>query len=412
MGNRILFGASRSVVEPLGLLHLAGLARDMGWERKISLVENHDFEHFFDIVEDFKPDIVGFNVYTGNHLQLFDAFKRLKKDYPNIQRIVGSPHPTYFPDESAEHADFIVMGEGFNPLRKILKGSAERGIVPSGEIEKFPHPDRETFYREHKEYAESPIKSLITMTGCPYQCTYCYNSSELEDIIASQRTRELFKILYPTKSNVSRKQRRLFPVNIRKVDDVIKEAREIVENWPTKVFYFQDDVHGLNTKWMEEFAPKLKEEVGLPYHAQMRWEMTRDKKRLDLLQEAGCFGLTLAIEAADPTIRKEVLGRNMPEEIMFNGMKEVRSRGFKVRTEQITGLPYGATSKQTPVNLDADLGLVELNVKLREETGGPDIAWASTLAPYAGTKLGIYCREHGHYKGNKKLLLANFLQFL
>ena len=64
--NRVLLAASYSVIEPLGLLHLAGLARDLGWERKIHLVPNHDFESFFEKVKDFKPDVVGFNVNTGN----------------------------------------------------------------------------------------------------------------------------------------------------------------------------------------------------------------------------------------------------------------------------------------------------------------------------------------------------------
>ena len=82
--KRILFGASYSAIEPLGILHLSGLARDCGWDRKIHLVKNHDFEDFFKLVKDYKPDIVGFNVYTGNHTQLAEAYARLKKDFKNI----------------------------------------------------------------------------------------------------------------------------------------------------------------------------------------------------------------------------------------------------------------------------------------------------------------------------------------
>ena len=81
MKKRILFGASYSIIEPLGLLHLGGLARDEGWDRKYFLVKDHDYKDFFKAVEDFKPDVVGFNVYTGNHLQFHDAFRRLKKQH-------------------------------------------------------------------------------------------------------------------------------------------------------------------------------------------------------------------------------------------------------------------------------------------------------------------------------------------
>ena len=421
--KRILFGATYSAIEPLGLLHLGGLARDLGWERNYHLVKDHDFTEFFERINDFKPDIVGFNIYTGNHLQLFEAYKRLRKEHPSIITIIGGPHATYFPSEAEKNADYVVMSEGFNSLRKILNGEAEKGIMPMKEQENFPHPDRKTFYNLYPQHAKSHIKSFITMTGCPYKCTYCYNSSEPEDISAPSIIIEQIKLsMLPVISNNSNSEcsssklnklgyGRLFPFNVRNVDDVIRETREIAENWPTQVLYCQDDVHGFDIKeWSPEFAKRYPNEVGIPYHAQMRWEMTKDKKRLDLLREAGCFGLTLAIEAADSVIRKEVLDRAMPEELMFEGMRYLKQNGFKIRTEQITGLPYGATSKPTKINLDADLEIVELNVKLRKESKGPDMAWGSTFAPYRGTKITLYCEENGHYKGNSNDVPDSFFE--
>ncbi|PIN89512.1 hypothetical protein COU57_05955 [Candidatus Pacearchaeota archaeon CG10_big_fil_rev_8_21_14_0_10_32_14] len=392
--KRLLLGAAYSVIEPLGLLHLAGLARDLDWDRKIHLVKDHNFDSFFDAVEDFKPDVVGFNVYTGNHLQLYDAFERLKKDHPNIQTILGGPHATYFPVHASEHADYVVMSEGFNALRNILDGQAQKGIMPMAKSEPFPFPDRETLYADYSEHSKSRIKSLITMTGCPYKCTYCYNSSTPADINV---TPEIAKQIAATMGSSGR----LFPHNVRSIDDVIKEGIEIAHKWPTEVIYFQDDVFGFDIhQWLPQFKEHWPKEVGIPYHSQMRFEMIVNEsgqKRLDLVRESGGFGMTLAIEAADYTIRDEVLDRKMKEEIIFQGMQNVSDRDFKIRTEQITGLPYGATSKQTAMNLDADLGLVELNLRLRHETGLPTMAWGSTFAPYAGTKLGIYSKEFGHY---------------
>ena len=396
MMPRILFGAAYSIIEPLGLLHLAGLARDIGWERKISLVKEHDFEHFFETVRDFKPDVVGFNVYTGNHIQTFAALKQLKEEFPNIATIVGGPHATYFPGDSAQHADYVVMSEGFGALRSILSGQAKKGILPMLSTERFPQPDRETFYKDYPQHANSKIKSAITMTGCPYSCTYCYNSSTPAHIKEGLPP-DVFEQLAKKMGMGGR----LFPHNVRTVDDVIMECAEVKERWPTEIIYFQDDVHGFDIKqWLPELAARWPKEVRLPYHAQMRWEMTREEKRLDLLAQAGCFGLTLAIEAADFVIRDEVLDRKMPEILMFYGMKAIMKHGFKVRTEQITGLPYGATTKPTAMNLDADLELVELNVRLKKETGGPTMAWASTLAPYGRTQLGNYCAKFGHYEGD------------
>ncbi len=407
--KRILFGASYSVIEPLGLLHLAGLARDCGWDRKIHLVKDHNFEPFFDVVKDFQPDIVGFNVYTGNHRQLYEAFNRLKKESPNIITVVGGPHPTYFPADAAKHADYVVMSEGFGSLRKILRGKVNPGILTMSKTERFPHPDRTTFYNDYVKHAESRIKSIITMTGCPYSCTYCYNSSTPDDI-KEHITPEIAEKLGKAMGMGGR----LFPHNVRSVDDVVKEGKEIRENWTTEVIYSQDDVHGFDIRnWMVEFSKLWPNEVGIPYHAQMRWEMTAHdggKRRIELLKKAGCFGLTLAIEAADPLVRSEVLDRAMPSELMYNGMKALIDNGFRVRTEQITGLPYGATSMPTAINLDADLQLIELNVNLRKETKGPTMAWASTLAPYKGTKLGLYCEKYGHYIGDNSDVPDTFFE--
>ena len=314
--------------------------------------------------------------------------------------IVGGPHPTYFPRESSSFADYVVMSEGFDALRKILTNELKPGIYPMKHKEKFPHPDRKTFYELYHEHADSKIKSIITMTGCPYTCTYCYNSSTSEDIDAPELLTGVTG--------------RLFPNNILQVEDVVKEGIEIQENWPTEIIFFLDDVHGMDTKyWLPEFAKKWKDKVKLPYHAQMRWEMTKGEsgtQRLEILKEAGCFGLTLAIESADKTIRKEILSRGMDQSLMFAGMKKLIDLGFKVRTEQITGLPYGGTSEMTPMNLKADLELVKLNVDLKRMTGGPTMAWASTFVPYCGTKLGSYCEQFGHYSGDNSDVPDTFFE--
>src|SRR3989344_5488549 len=123
-GKKILFGAAYYVIEPLGLLYLGGLARDLGYERNYCLVRNNDFTEFHQRVRDFKPDLVGFNVYTGNHLQVYDYFKKLKREFPEILTILGGPHPSYFPNEAREYADFVVMSEGFGSLQQVLAGTA------------------------------------------------------------------------------------------------------------------------------------------------------------------------------------------------------------------------------------------------------------------------------------------------
>lgn len=398
MEKKVLLGAKHSVVEPLGLLHLATVAKQEGWDSKIVLVEKDDFSKLEKTIDEYRPSIVGYTVYTGNHLQTFSYFDKLKAMHRNIKTIFGGPHATYFPQESSRHADYVVLSEGFSGFRKILRDEVKPGIIHLTTQEPFPLPDRQNFYKDYIKYRDSPIKSIITQTGCPFNCTYCYNSSNLEDIadaLSPQQIQEMKKALHPLG--------RLFPRSLRPVDDIINELSMIKEISPkTQMIYFQDDVFvGVGNDWIKEFHQKFPV-FGVSFHAQIRFEYAdpknpKSRERLELMREAGCTGLTIAIESASPIIRQEVLNRNMKEDLMFEVFKYLNSLGYKVRTEQMLGLPYGATSKPTKINLDADLETLELNVRLKEATGLPTMAWASIFAPYRGTKIGEYCKQHGFY---------------
>ncbi|MFA5020184.1 MAG: cobalamin-dependent protein [Candidatus Pacearchaeota archaeon] len=397
--KRVLLIAKESPIEPLGLLHLAGVAKEEAWESKIVLVKSQDFNSLDREILEFNPSLIGFTLYTGNHLQTFKYLSHLKITFPNIQTILGGPHPTYFPKECEKHADYIVLSEGLNAFRKILRGEANKGVLPLEKQEKFPIPDRTAFYNYSDKHNNSEIKSIITQTGCPFSCTYCYNSSKLSDIssdLESHHVKCMEKSLGPSQ--------RLFPTSVRAVDDIIAEVENIRKVSPkTKMIYFQDDLFGVSINWMREFAKKYPS-VGLPFHAQMRFEFANPenpicKERIELMKECGCTGMTFAIESSNPIVRTEVLNRYMPNELMFNVFDFLNKLNLRVRTEQMLGLPYGATSEPTPVGIDADLETLELNCKLKEKTELPTMAWASIFAPYRGTKIGNYCHKHGFYTG-------------
>lgn len=396
--KKILLGASWSIIEPLGLFFLADVARQEGWESKIVLSREPDFPELKKALHDFQPDILGFTVYIGNHVDVERFFREAKRQNPALATVVGGPHPTYFPKESCDYADYTVISEGFDGLRRILRNQAERGIVLPTTLEPFPLPVREQFYRDHPEHKVNSIKNIVTQTGCPYNCTYCYNSSNWSTIARHLKPEEIDMV----KNAVGKKK--LFPLVSRSVDDIIRETEDLLRISPeTRMIFFQDDIFGQDIKWLREFCRKW--QGRLKFHAQLRFEYAdpdtpSGKERLERLREAGCNGLTFAIEAADPVIRKEVLNRHMDNDLMFRTMAFAGSLGYEVRTEQMLGLPRGATSEKTKINLEADLENLELNVRLREETGLPTIAWASTLAPYRGTKIEEYCIKHGFYNGD------------
>ncbi|MCL5733615.1 MAG: B12-binding domain-containing radical SAM protein [Patescibacteria group bacterium] len=367
---RVLFIANFSLVEPLGLLYLAGIAKKLGHTSKILMVKNYDFSLIERTVAEFKPDLVGFNIYTGSHKQFLSFSQKIRER--GVVTVVGGPHPTHFSDSCLPYADYVVKGEGFASFHKILDSRVVPGIIFSQEMlsEGFPTPDRETFYADSPAHRNSRIKSSITSMGCPYTCSYCYNSS--------------YNKLYGG-----------FKLKLRPIDDVISELKEIKDRWPCEMIYFQDDVLGFDLNWLADFANRYREEVGIPWHAQIRLELTRDSKRLKLFKEAGCLGITTAIESADPWIRNSLMKRKMPNELIYDGCRKIKAAGLKLRTEQMLGVPCG--------DLGVDLKTLEMNVKIK-----PDIAWASIFAPYRGTALGEFCVREGYYNGNNDDLGDSF----
>lgn len=374
MKKRFLLVARYYSIEPLGILYLAGAIRDMpGWECKVLLIHEFDFDPLYQMVKEWEPDLVGFQIWTGYHIPAFQACDRVRAMHVPV--VIGGPHATYFDEECGKHAEWVIKGSGFGIFRQVLAGLLPEGTSfdIKGREEDFPLPDRDIVYESYPELANSPIKSIFASVGCPFTCTYCYAPS--------------FNEMHGG-----------FRLTVRPVDEIVAEAKAIQKRWPLKLIYFQDDIFGYDKRWLEEFAVKWKQEVGVAFHCQIRLELTRHdagNKRLDLFREAGCTGITLAIESGNAFLRDRVLFRHMHDELIVEGCKKIIDRGMTLRTEQILAVPFSST--------ETDLATLDLNNRIN-----PTMAWTSILAPYGGTDMGTIASNFGFYKGNNDDLSETF----
>lgn len=368
--KRIVLVMRYHVIEPLGVLYLAGLAKKLGWECRIVLVKGDDFDPLFRVVARFAPDLVGFSVWTGFHRQMFWAADKVRQ--MGIPVAVGGPHTDFNSEECLAHADYVVRSEGFRLFRKLLQGELVPGIHFDSVrmAEGFPQPDRALLYSAYPELGRSPIKSIMCSVGCPFKCSYCY-APHKNDLYGG------------------------FELTLRPVPEIIAEALEIQQRWPAKLVYFQDDIFGFRLDWLREFTEAWRAADLPPWHAQIRLEMTRDERRLDLFAEGGCTGLTCAIESGDAFLREFVLFRAMPDELIVEGVHRIHARGLALRTEQILAVPFST--------LETDLATLDLNARLR-----PAMAWTSILAPYGGTNMGTIATRLGFWNKSNDELQDNF----
>ena len=138
---KVLLVARYYIIEPLGLLHLIGLAKSIGCEADVELIPDNNFTGLYRRVKEWKPDFVGFSIWTGWHLQTFDACDQVRTMGPQV--IIGGPHVTYFTDGCAKHADYVVRGDGFRNFRRILQGEIGPGIHFGSDFEeRVPMPNR------------------------------------------------------------------------------------------------------------------------------------------------------------------------------------------------------------------------------------------------------------------------------
>ncbi len=352
---RILLVQKFSIIEPLGLMVIGNTMKNHGHQVKYFLYKGNKIEFDFDVKKDF--DLVGFSVYTGNHIEVYECCKYLKEI--GIKTAIGGPHATFFYEESKKYADLVFRGESVISFPVLDDKTIYPMVDPNGLI-----PDREGFYRDSPIHKENRIKNIMTSFGCPFTCTYCYNF--------------IYKQLYPN-----------FKVRLRSVDSVVEEASKL----DADLIFFQDDFFGYDKSWLKEFNDKWNKR---PYHAQMRIEMM-DYEKIQLLSESGCKSVTIAIEAYSEEYRATVLNRKMKNDVIYHNCKKILESGMGLRTEQMLGLPN--------TTLEDELNLLRMNCEIN-----PTIAWTSIFQPYRGTKLGEYCVAHNLYQGNNEDVSESFFK--
>ena len=102
MSKRLILVGKHAVIEPLGILYLLGLARSLGWTCEVVLIRGNDFAPLHDLVASFRPDLVGFSVWTGYHRAAFAAADRVRAAGGAV--VYGGPPATHLAHDCAAPA--------------------------------------------------------------------------------------------------------------------------------------------------------------------------------------------------------------------------------------------------------------------------------------------------------------------
>ncbi len=379
---RVLFITRHADYIPFGLTHLSSVLKKAGHQVDLVIATHQDP---IQAAREFKPQIVGYTIYTGLHRYYLELNRAIKEALGGkVLSVFGGPHATFFPEVIEEEGvDGVCIGEGEEAmvdLANALEGGGDYLSIPNwwfkrdGEIirnplrplledlDSLPFPDRELFYSKDAFSRESGLKHFISSRGCPYRCSYCYNQA--------------FNEIYRGLGKI---------VRHRSVDNVLEELKWVRSKYPLRFVVFLDDLFIWPLKWVEEFAEKYPREIGLPFFCNVRPNLV-SRELVSLLKEAGCHSVGMGVETGDEEIRRKLLKRDITQEQILEAARLIKEAGLRLITTNMIGLPGGS--------LEVDFKTLELNIACR-----PDYANVFLYQPYPRTELGEYAKEHDLLEG-------------
>jgi len=179
------------------------------------------------------------------------------------------------------------------------------------------------------------------------------------------------------------------------VDRVIAEILDLKKRWPVEFIKFEDDLFVLFRKdpWLEEFAERYPKEVGIPFNALVRVDSINETMA-QLLQQAGCVSLNIAIDSPNREVRKRVVHKNFTNEEIIENFKLLDRYGIRVFNNMILGLPP-LSSEESWDSIKDDKDTIDIEI-----AAGVKFSSRSILMPYPGTEIGRWCETKGYFKMN------------
>jgi radical SAM superfamily enzyme YgiQ (UPF0313 family) len=348
-------GYPYTVCYPLGLMYLASSLRTLGGHDVDIIdtkVDRLPLDRVIKRIGDFGAHVVGISGLTFEAGEIHRMAQEVKRAFPKKKVILGGPHATVAPAESATdpHVDFAVVGEGEQTLTELVRqieagndtpdipGLAYRRNgqptiiprqLPSLSMDDLPFPawdliDIEKylgFTRQSIVYAERKYMTIFTSRGCPYQCIYCH---------------PVFGKKYRTRSP----------------ENVLEEMKTLYHQYGIREFHFADDNFNLDHARAERICDLIIEsglKVYLSFPNGVRGDILTPRL-LKKMKDAGTFMVSYAIETGSPRLQK-LLKKNIDFDKITQTINETDRLGILCNGFFMLGFP-GETREELDMTLN------------------------------------------------------------
>lgn len=263
-------------------------------------------------------DLVAISTFSAQVFEAYAIADRLRS--AGVKVAMGGLHVTVRPSEAAEHADYIIVGEGENVWPAVVD-AADRG-APSQlfNAREFPPVDVSALpIPRYDLLGDRPYNRFTVQTsrGCPWRCDFCASN-----VMLSQRYRK------------------------RPVEQVVRDIRAIQQLRDRPFIEFADDNTFVDKQWGKQLCRQLK-----PLHVKWFTEtditVAEDLELLDLMRESGCRQVLIGLESPDQSplegmeLRSNFKARHASQ--YADAIHTIQSHGITVNGCFILGLDEHGT---------------------------------------------------------------------
>jgi radical SAM superfamily enzyme YgiQ (UPF0313 family) len=363
----------------LSFCHLASALREAG--HAVGLLDAsapfapHDSATIRAQLTAFAPDLVGIHLKT---LHVQPAYA-LVAELADFALVAGGPHATILPAETLAHGfRYAIRGEGEDALVELADAIGgkrehatiagltwiERGMIRHNpdrpfntELDRLAPPLAALDLFDPSWYGAAqtlPPAGLLSSRGCPAACTFCSND------VTGRRFR------------------------YRSPGSVAAEVALLREKFAMPAFSFFDDSFAVGKRRVRELCDALVA-LGSPAY----WTCTAHPSHLDPdvladMQRAGCTGIDIGMESADPGMLIRI-GKGVTVERVLDVLRWTHELGLHTVVNLMFGWP-----DETDEELAAT---IDFMTRAAPFAGGFNAR--GVVVPYPGTVL--YEREHDRF---------------
>ena len=358
---------TNNLTMPLGLIYIGSMLKHHGHNVRIFDRNRSSSDNFLKNLLKKEYDFVGISSYTGKMLYDSIHVSKIVKGNSNSIVVWGSFHPTSVPETTIKEpfVDHIIRGEAEDVFLEMINLHEKRKDfsklksvdlnppAPCPDIDKLPQIDYSLI-----DVNKYPNFYISTSRGCPYRCTFCYNSYGSQSM-QPYRSLSFEKSMNLIESLVSKYKKRTFTI----VDD----------NFPS------------DRKRLKKMSYEMKK-LDTRFDICCRANYT-DMETLSHLKRAGCWQMQIGIESGSQKILN-FLKKGTTVKMNAEAIKNCRKAGILSHCSFMIGIPTETIE---------DLKLTEKFI----QTHKPDLGGAGIYYPFPKTKLWDYCKEKGFIKEPK-----------